>query len=649
LSLRTLLCSLLAALACAAPAYAADTPAYGPPAPWVDAAPIPPAPPEEGAPAIQLLLDDHQSRLDPKGDAYYSRRVIRILKPEGLAGVKSMSVIWSPETESVTFHTLSIIRDGKTIDLLADRKAMLVLRRETNLEQASLDGRITASRQIDGLQTGDLLDFAVTRTHADPIVQGHSFDGERQAFAGVAGRYRTEISWPKGEAVTWKTTPGFGDPVVSEKEGRMTLVLDKTNVQAPKAPVGAPLRFRRVGQMEVTSFQSWNEISKLMAPLFAKASEIAPNSPIKAEADAIAARTTDPKARAFAALQLVEDKTRYFFIGMGEGGYVPANADDTWARRFGDCKAKTALLLALLKTLGVEAEPVLVNLGGGDGINELPPSLADFNHVLVRVKIKGQSYWLDGTRSGDTNPEAMHAPPHKWGLPVRAQGATLEQIVEPQINVPTVATVVRIDASKGLDAKAPAHISVTFSGILATGMRATLAKTPRSDFERAFRQQFSNPAGGVDIEQVTWTDDPARDLFTVDLSGTDDMDWRKNQDLGVREYRVGSAGVPRPFPKREPGPNVDAPFAVPYPSFTRSRTEIVLPNGGKGFTVRGSSGLEHVGGYEIVSAAGLQDGVARFTVDQHAVTSEISAAEAEAANAQIRKLRDVDNLIRAPA
>jgi len=241
---------------------------------------------------------------------------------------------------------------------------------------------------------------------------------------------------------------------------------------------------------------SYGEISKLMAPLYVKASTIAPDSPIKAEADAIAARTSDPKTRAFLALQLVETKTRYFFIGMGEGGYVPAQADDTWARRFGDCKAKTALLLALLKNLGVEAEPVLVNLGGGDGINEFPPSLAAFNHVIVRVKIDGQSYWLDGTRTGDTNPQSMHAPNHKWGLPVRAEGATLEQIVEPQITVPTASTMIRLDASKGLEALAPARISITYSGVLATQARALLARTPRADFERGFRQQFTNPASG---------------------------------------------------------------------------------------------------------------------------------------------------------
>jgi hypothetical protein len=649
LSLRLIVCSALGAVVFAVPAFAADKPSFGPPPAWVDVAAIPPPPSADGAPAIQVLLDDHQTRLDPSGDTYYNRRVIRILKPEGLTQVKSVTVTWRPDAETITFHSLKIIRDGKTIDLLADPKAMLVLRREANLEQASLDGRITASRQVDGLQTGDLLDFAYTRVHADPVLQGHSFDAERLAFAGVVGRYRALVSWPKGVAVQWKATPGFGDPSLSDKDGRTLLALDKTDVLAPKAPVGAPLRFRRVGQLEASSFQSWNEISKLMAPLYEKASQISPTSPIKAEADAIAARTKDPKERAFAALQLVEDKTRYFFLGMGDGGYVPANADDTWARRFGDCKAKTALLLALLKNLGLDAEPVLVNLGAGDGLDELPPALAAFNHVIVRVKINGQSYWLDGTRTDDRTSDAMLPPPHHWGLPVRAQGAPLEAIVQRQINVPTLETVTRFDASKGLDESASVQITLTTSGILANSMRANLARSPRADFERAFRQQFANVGGGTDIDQVTWRDDPAKGLFIVELTGSTDMDWRTNQDLHQREYRVSSGGVPRLFPKREAGPNRDAPFAVPYPAFTRSRTEIVLPAGGKGFTVRGPSGTVQVGGYQIVSTSTVEGDVASFTVDQRSLTPEISAAEAQAANAAIRKLRDVDSLVRAPA
>ena len=71
--------------------------------------------------------------------------------------------------------------------------------------------------------------------------------------------------------------------------------------------------------------------------------------------------------------------------------------------------------------------------------------------------------------------------------------------------------------------------------------------------------------------------------------------------------------------------------------------------GGQGFTVRGPTGVTHVAGVEITSGTGIQGDVASFTVDQHAITPEISAADADAANREIRKLRDVDSLVRAPA
>ena len=380
-------------------------------------------------------------------------------------------------------------------------------------------------------------------------------------------------------------------------------------------------------------------------------------SPIKAEADAIAAKTTDPKARAFAALQLVENKTRYYFIGMSEvaAAVLAGEADDIPGQRLepADSAAlRPPLLLALLKQLRrSDAEPVPANLASATASTSCRFALGGFHPMkLVRVKVGDESYWLDGTTDRrHLQSSSMHAPPYRWGLPVRAGGATIEKIVEPQITVPQTYTVVHLDASKGLEALAPAKISITYSGILATQARAILARTPRADFERSFRQQYSNPAGGMEIEQVAWHDDPVRDLFTIEMSGTDDMDWHKNQDLGVREFRVGIGAAPRPFPKREPSTNQDAPFAIPYPSYTRSRTEIVLPNGGKGFTVRGPTGIAKVAGYEIASGTGIQGDVASFTVDRHSVVLEISAAEAEAANHQIRELRDVESFVRAPA
>lgn len=646
----SLAAGLAVALVLAAPASAAKKPVFGPPPKWVEVAPIPDPPPTEGAPAIQTLLDDNQSRLTPSGDSFYNRRVQRVLKPEGLAALTTFGLTWDPEDEVVTLHGLKIIRGGKTIDLLDRGRKLLVLRRENDLERAMLDGRMSASQQIEGLQVGDILDSSWTHSGRDPVAGNRSYDMEGLGFPGVAGRYRVKLSWPDGAPIRYRTTPGFGEPKVATRDGWTYLDLDVVNAQAPKSPVGAPQRFRRLGYMETSGFESWNEISRIMAPLYQRAANISPASDLRLEIEAIAKRTKDPKERAFAALRLVEDKTRYFFIGIGDGGYVPALADDTWQRRFGDCKGKTALLLAILKELDVPAEPALVSLGGGDGMNERLPSLAAFNHVIVRTELGGKVYWLDGTRTGDKSGlDSLRPPPHRWALPIRSAGADLEPIVLTPLDAPQVEATMSLDASRGLDQPAALRIKTRLTGDAANAMRQMVAAAPRGDLERNFRQQMSGSMSWAQVEKVEWTDDAANDAFEIQLSGRADLDWRKNPDLGMLEYKVVSSNNQAPgYPRREAGLNRDAPYAVPFPYYVRATTEVVLPSGGKGFTVRGPSGKEMVGGIELSRASAIDKGVARFTTDMRALTPEISAAEAEAATRTLRRIAAEDSLIRAP-
>ena len=133
------------------------------------------------------------------------------------------------------------------------------------------------------------------------------------------------------------------------------------------------------------------------------------------------------------------------------------------------------------------------------------------------------------------------------------------------------------------------------------------------------------------------------------ITGKADLDWRNNADLGVREYRVvASSNRAVGFPRREPGPNRDAPFAGPYPLYSISTTEVVLPAKGEGFTVRGPNGTETVGGLELKRTSAIKDGVATFVVETRSLVPEIPASEAEAATRAMRRIAADDSLVRAP-
>ncbi len=639
-----------AGLCIAAPALGAPKPTVGPPPSWVDVAPVPDAQAADGSAAVQTLLDDNQSRLGPTGDAFYTRRALKVLRAEGLSDLTTETFTWDPDTEALQVHAVAIRRGGKVIDLLKGGQKLLVLRRETGLEEGMLDGRLSATLQVEGLQVGDVLDIAWTISKHDPITRGRSEDPEALSSSGVIGRYRVRASWPSSDPMRWRSTDGLPKPVTTTKDGRTELLLDVANVKAPIAPAGAPFRYAWIGRLYGSSYESWNQVSGQISTLFEQAATLAPSSDLRAEAAAIAASSTDPKVRAFQALKLVEDKIRYFYIGTNEGGYIPAAADETWKRRFGDCKGKTVVLLALLRQLGIAAEPALVSTRAGDGLDEDLPGLLRFDHVLVRAEIGGKIYWLDGTRQGDVGGVDTQMPPGwTWALPLRPAGVGLERIAEPPLDKPMMDVLVHLDASKGLDAPAPGEFRITVRGDAAVALRLAAARTSKEDLIRMEKQAVSNTIGWFEPKDVSWRDEPQDNAFEISVKGVAEMDWRENTDLHMREFRFPNSGAgTKLFPTRDPSSRQDAPFAVNYPLYVSGRMEVVLPDAGKSFQVKGANFDETIGQYQIARSSRIVDGVARFDASLKALAPETPASEAKDANRELRRIGDQESLIRAP-
>src|SRR5690606_20804732 len=155
--------------------------------------------------------------------------------------------------------------------------------------------------------------------------------------------------------------------------------------------------------------------------------------PLRDALEEIRNASNSPVTRTEMALALVQSRIRYVALAMGAGGLIPADAATTWSRRYGDCKAKTALLLGLLKELGIAAEPVLVNSALGDALPQRLPMVSAFDHVLVRAHIAGEHYFLDGTRQRDNSLARIATPHFIWGLPVMESGADLVSMIAPAL------------------------------------------------------------------------------------------------------------------------------------------------------------------------------------------------------------------------
>jgi tetratricopeptide (TPR) repeat protein len=450
--------------------------------------------------------------------------------------------------------------------------------------------------------------------------------------------------WTAPAAIRWKASDSMTG-VRETHNGDTTEVVATLDDMAPQSfPKGAPARYARSRWIEFSSFKSWAEISARLAPLYAQAATLTPESPLNTEISSIRSATTDKGSRAMAALALVQDKVRYVFLGMNDGALVPASADLTWSRRFGDCKGKTALLLALLHRLDIDAEPVAVNTTHGDSIKAGLPMVEAFDHVLVRAVIGGKTYWLDGAASGDRRLDDLIVPPYYWGLPLEAQGADLAQIVPTPLSQPNTETNIYIDASGGTSGPVPIHAEVVFRGPLAGLMRLGFGNLSAVDREQALRQFWSKILASAKVVSVgaKFDEQGAEERLTLD--GSTVIEWTGGH------YEL--EGLMLVYPSdltRTDGPDKEAPFLLNFPAYERVVETIKLPQTKTAFEVEGEDINRTIAGAEFRRRVHIEQGVLTGETSIRTLEPEIPYATAREAKGALREVTTSSVYLRASA
>ncbi len=98
------------------------------------------------------------------------------------------------------------------------------------------------------------------------------------------------------------------------------------------------------------------------------------------------------------ALKFVQSEVRYVGIEFGQNSHQASPASVTLDRRYGDCKDKTVLLISLLRELGIESYPALVNTDARQTLVDWLPMNNAFDHAIAVAYHNDKAYWLDPTR-----------------------------------------------------------------------------------------------------------------------------------------------------------------------------------------------------------------------------------------------------------
>ena len=623
---------LLATVTICGPALADAQLKYGPVPAWVTLQPLVIKAKAADAAAIEILLLDTQFRLDPNGLVNVVHYAARLNNPQALAG-GNLTVMWDPAFDDATVNQIRIIRGSETIDPLANSQKFTILRREQGLEQQTLDGRLTATLQTEGLQVGDIIEVTQTIVHRDPTLNGHVEANIAVAYPIRFEQARMRVVVPESVAIRQRTTGGLAPAVATRAARDRVYQWDLSPLLPDKPAEYAPDRFQTGTGFEMTDYRSWNDLSATLFPHFESASTIGPTSPLQAEIATIKAASNDPKVRAALALALVENKIRYVNIALGVGGLVPATADVTWQRRFGDCKAKSVLLSGILRELGIAATPVLVNTLSGDGLDQRLPKISEFNHAIVRATIGGRDYWLDGTRIGDVTLDSLEAPNYRWALPVMANAA-LVPIIQAPLTKPRQEKIIVTDASNGLTAPVPTTVDLILRGDGAIAENIALSAIEAAHRDEITKQQMEALLDRYVVSKVSTSYDPLTQTYRIHSEGVQAL----NISNGVYWSETPSPGYKADF-RRTSTRDPEAPIAIAFPTYERTVQTLILPKASAtNYPLSPSDIAATVAGVEYKRTVTRTGAAVTVDTSSRSVAAEIGIAEARAAEAELRNL-----------
>jgi len=201
----------------------------------------------------------------------------------------------------------------------------------------------------------------------------------------------------------------------------------------------------------VTTDPSWQHFSAWWAKLVEPQLEASAEMKAKVKELTKDAKTDDDKIKAL--YDFVAQDIRYRGLGVGpRTGYTPRKASETFTSRWGVCRDVSILLTSMLRESGIEAYPVITNVG--DPV--LPKVAYDgFNHAIVALKKKGGGWTYIDPTAKNNNSLLPGYEAEQNTLVATPKGESLASIpaADPKVNLGHAIATTTVNADGSLTSK----------------------------------------------------------------------------------------------------------------------------------------------------------------------------------------------------
>lgn len=531
------------------------------------------APAAEAQDGVEYLCVDRQVRLTPQGSDTYFDYVQRLVSEAGVEEMSNISVDFDPHSDRLILHSLQVRRAGRVIDQL--RKARItVLQRERGLEDGLFDGTLTLTAVLEDLRPGDIVAYSFTVHSNDPILGNRYNDSFRTQWSTPVRWSRLRLLQPEDRVIHIDQIGADLKPVTRHDGATKETIWQWRDLAGLRNESEQPSWHMHYPRIRLSEWDSWGDVVEWGVPLY----KLKPLSvPMQALVDQWRKEAADDPSRIVQALRFVQDNVRYTGIEIGPGAYQPTDAARVLERRYGDCKDKALLLVTLLHAMKIDAQPALVNTWLEQGIENVLPGPRMFDHVIVRIRNGGRTYWFDATETlqGGTLQTANQA--HFGAALVIAPGVQkLERMPDAVLAQPTTDITESFDLAAGTKAQGTMQVKSIYRVADADSTRRWLQASTSQEIARKYLDYYRDLYPGIQSSApLRIKDDRAANRIEIVERYTIEPAFVE-RDNGERRFEIDPDAVAA-LTKAPKLVERSSPLSVSHPRNVHYRATVLLP------------------------------------------------------------------------
>ena len=455
-----------------------------------------------GEAGFVVLLDEAHYTFEADGKSHTAQRhIFRIVDDSAVEGLGTIEVPWAPWYNDKPTVTARVVSKDGTVHTL-DAKAIIESPAREDLDIFS-DNRVLRA-PLPGVAVGSVIEYVIEFNGNNPISEAGTSD--IFILGGYAPTQRTRVTLD-GPASLEPRIVNKSDlqPKTEEKNGRRITTFESGRIEGRKDfEAFLPFDVISLPYIAFSTGSSWRNLATRYSEIVDK--QIAGNDVKKFTHDAIG-NATDRREIIARALAAVEKNVRYAGVEVGESSIVPRPPLTVLGNKYGDCKDKATLLVAMLRVAGISAHVALLRAGEDFDVHPDLPGMGRFNHAIVRVDAtaKDPAMWVDPT---DDFAHAGDLPAQDQGrLALIAAGDTTSLTKTPE--TASIANKYSETRTYTLPEDGKAHVtevSETITGSEDSFQRHFYAESDRTKYRENIENYVKSYYSAKKLEKVEATD-----------------------------------------------------------------------------------------------------------------------------------------------